>query len=164
MKTFTDNAGRSWTVEVNVAAVKRVRGLLDVDLLDAAGSKLIGRLIDDPVLLCDLVYCLCKPQADAQDVGDEDFGKAMAGDAIEAATTALLEELTDFFPSPKRRLIRTMLEKLRAIETLATELATRELESPELESRLRAEREAGTPDAGTPDAEKSGSPQPTAGG
>ena len=25
MKTFKDNAGRSWNVEVNVAAIKRVR-------------------------------------------------------------------------------------------------------------------------------------------
>ena len=29
MKTFTDNTGRVWTLAVNVAAIKRVRQLLN---------------------------------------------------------------------------------------------------------------------------------------
>ena len=32
MRTFTDNAGRTWTIQVNVTAVKRVRGLVGIDL------------------------------------------------------------------------------------------------------------------------------------
>jgi len=96
MRTFKDNAGRTWTVSITVDAIKRVRGLLDVDLLEVVGGKLIDRLITDPVLLCDIVYAVCKPEADAQSVSDEDFGRAMAGDAIEHATTALLEELVSF--------------------------------------------------------------------
>ena len=32
MKSFTDNAGRTWMVTVNVAAIKRVRALCGVDL------------------------------------------------------------------------------------------------------------------------------------
>ena len=32
MKTFTDNKGRTWTLEVTVATVKRVRALCRVDL------------------------------------------------------------------------------------------------------------------------------------
>ena len=32
MKSFTDNAGPIWTVAVNVAAIKRVRAICDVDL------------------------------------------------------------------------------------------------------------------------------------
>ena len=101
MKTFTDNAGRTWTVVVNVDAIKRVRGLLSVDLLSIVEGTLIDRLIRDPVLLCDIVYAVCKPEADARGISDEEFGRSMAGDAIEHATTALLEELVDFFPSPR---------------------------------------------------------------
>jgi len=33
MRTFSDNAGRTWTVQVNVNAIKRVRDLAKVDLL-----------------------------------------------------------------------------------------------------------------------------------
>ncbi len=103
MRTFTDNAGRTWTVAINVDAIKRVRGLLDVDLLEILDGKLIEKLYRDPVLLCDVVYAVCKPEADARSVSDEDFGRAMAGDAIEHATKALLEELVGFSPSPRDR-------------------------------------------------------------
>ncbi|MBP9024759.1 MAG: hypothetical protein KBH81_01285 [Phycisphaerae bacterium] len=103
MKTFTDNAGRTWTLAVNVDVLKRVRGLVDVNLLDILDGKLIERLYRDPVLLCDVVYAVCKPEADARSVSDEDFGRAMAGDAIEQATKALLEELVLFSPSPRDR-------------------------------------------------------------
>ena len=34
MRTFNDNAGRTWTVAINVGAIKRVKGLLDVNLHD----------------------------------------------------------------------------------------------------------------------------------
>jgi len=103
MKTFTDNAGRTWTLAINVDVLKRVRGLVDVNLLDIIDGKLIERLYRDPVLLCDVVYAVCKPEADAKSVSDEDFGRAMAGDAIEQATKALLEELVLFSPSPRDR-------------------------------------------------------------
>ncbi len=103
MKTFTDNAGRTWTLAINVEVLKRVRGLVDVNLLDIIDGKLIERLYRDPVLLCDVVYAVCKPEADARSVSDEDFGRAMAGDAIEHATKALLEELVLFSPSPRDR-------------------------------------------------------------
>ncbi|GIK26857.1 MAG: hypothetical protein BroJett006_31030 [Betaproteobacteria bacterium] len=103
MKTFTDNAGRTWTLAINVDVLKRVRGLVDVNLLDIIDGKLIERLYRDPVLLCDVVYAVCKPEADARNVSDEDFGRAMAGDAIEQATKALLEELVLFSPSPRDR-------------------------------------------------------------
>jgi len=111
MKTFTDNQGRSWRIDVNVASVKRVRDLLDVDLLELGteGAKnreeeaLIFKLIADPVLLCNVIYCLCLPQAEKAKISDEDFGRAMAGDAIDRATKALLEEIVGFFPNPRDR-------------------------------------------------------------
>ena len=137
MKTFTDNAGRTWTVTVNVDSIKRVKSLLSVNLLEAIEGKLLEKLVADPVLLCDILYCLCKPQADAQAIKDEDFGRAMAGDAIDAATTALLEELADFFPRPKRELLQKALGKLRKLESIALTAAGERLDSPELEERLR---------------------------
>ena len=103
MRTFKDNAGRDWTVAVNVAAIKRVRSLLDVNLLKVVEGKLIERLVGDPVLLVDVIFVLCKPAADAAGVSDEQFGEAMAGDAIDSATKALLEELVDFSPSQRDR-------------------------------------------------------------
>lgn len=103
MREFKDNEGRRWRVEVNVGTVKRVRQLLGVDLLSIVDGKLVESLIADPVLLCDVVYVVCKPEADAGKISDDDFGRAMAGDAIEHATKALLDDLVDFSPSPRDR-------------------------------------------------------------
>jgi len=109
MRSFKDNADRTWTITLNVFAVKKVRDLLNVDLLDLGGDQaepgngLLYRLIADPVLLVDVLYVICKDQADGANVSDEQFGRAMAGDVIDAATRAFLEELADFTPSPRDR-------------------------------------------------------------
>ena len=142
MKTFTDNAGRSWNISVTVDAIKRVRSLLDVDLMEAAAGKLIQQLADNPVLLCDVIYCIVKPQADAKEISDEDFGKAMAGDAIDQATTAFLEDLVNFFPSRKREMLQKVLVKLKNLEAIAAEVVNKRLDSPELETQMRAELES----------------------
>ena len=138
VKTFIDNAGRTWTVAINVDAIKRVKSLLSINLLDAVEGKLIEQFITDPVLLCDVLYVLCKPEADARAVSDEDFGRAMAGDAIDAGTTCLLEELVDFFPSGKRRLLAKALSKLRTYQAKAVELANKRLDDPALDRQLES--------------------------
>ena len=134
MRSFTDNAGRTWTLAINVGAIKRVRGLLEVDLLEVVEGKLIERFIRDPVLLCDVVYAVCKPEADAKGVSDEEFGKAMAGDAIEHATKALLEELVGFSPSPRDRAnLQRVLEATWTAMDRARDVVEARLTSGELD-------------------------------
>lgn len=138
MKTFIDNAARAWTVAINVDAIKRVRDLVGVNLLEVIEGKLLDRLIGDPVLLCDVIYSVCKPEADARNVTDVDFGRAMAGDAIDGATNALLEELVDFFPQGRRRVLGKALAKLKKLEAAALNAVEIRLESPELDRRMAA--------------------------
>ena len=99
MKAFTDSAGKTWSISMTIDSVKRVRDLLNVNLVEpeAGDPPLLTRLGTDEILLCDVVFCLIKPQADTLGVSDEDFGRALGGDAILAAQTALYEELVDFF-------------------------------------------------------------------
>jgi len=127
MRTFHDNAGRNWTVTLNVATLKRIRALTSIDLINIISLdehrkpnvELLERLSEDPILLVDVLYAACKPEADAQNVTDEQFGAAMAGDAIEHATNALLEELVSFFPDPKRKVLQKILDANRRFgETL----------------------------------------------
>ena len=66
MKTFTDNSGRSWSVAINVECIKRVKSLLDVNLLDAVDGKLLEQFISDPVLLCDVLLRNLQTEADDQ--------------------------------------------------------------------------------------------------
>lgn len=116
MTTFRDNAGRAWDVVVHVLAVKRVRAALGVDLyrLVDDGLKGLGELLADPVLLVDVLYVLCREAAEAAGVSDEDFGRSLAGDALERAAQAFLEALTDFFPDRRaRQALRTVTRKGR---------------------------------------------------
>jgi hypothetical protein len=137
MKSFTDNAGRSWSVEVNVAALKRVKGLTGVDLLEVLDGTLIDRLTRDPVLLCDVLYAACKPEADQHGVTDEEFGRAMAGDAIEHATGALLDEIVSFCPSPRdRAALGRVLAATRTAMDKARDLIEQRLDSGELERAI----------------------------
>ena len=136
MKTFTDNTGKTWSIAINLGAVKRVRASLDVNLLEAVEGKLIERLVSDPILLCDVIFVLCQQEAEARGITDEQFGQAMAGDAIDAATSALLEELVDFFPSGKRQVLTKALAKLKAFEAKAIELANMRLDDPGLDQQL----------------------------
>jgi hypothetical protein len=143
MKTFNDNAGRTWTVAINVDAIKRVKSLLSVNLLDAVEGKLIEQLVSDPVLLCDVLYVLCKPEADTKQVTDEEFGRAMAGDAIDTATTCLLEELVDFFPQAKRQVLAKALAKLKTFQARAIQTASKRLDDPKLDRQLQQILETG---------------------
>lgn len=136
MKPFNDNAGRTWSVAINVECIKRVKALLGVNLLDAVDGELLERLVSDPVLLCDILYAICKPEAESKDISDEEFGREMAGDAIDAGTNALLEELVDFFPSGKRQVLSKALAKLKTFENKALEAASKRLDDPELEKRM----------------------------
>ena len=152
MKSFTDNLGRTWTLVVNVAAIKRVRALCGVDLnaiveIDKENNptaELLERLSYDPVLLVDVLYAVCKPECDQKNISDEDFGAAMAGDAIEQATSALLDEVVDFFPTAKRTALRRILNATRRFETLAKKRLEDLLENGKFEEKLVSELERST--------------------
>jgi len=137
MHSFTDTTNRTWTISITVDAVKRVRDLLEEDLLDV--QQILERLMVDPVLLCDVIYVVCKPQADAEGVSDEDFARAMAGDTIARAKQALVEDLVDFFPDPKdRENLRMAIEQFNTMALRARDLVKARLESPVLSQEIEA--------------------------
>lgn len=151
MKTFKDSEGREWRVAVTVTAVKRVRDIAGVDLLGVADGKLLEDLINDPVKLVDTVYALCEPQAQERGVSDAQFGEAMAGEAIDAATEALLEGLVGFFPNPKRRALRAAMDKLAAMQNRIADAVVAKIESGALEAMLEEElRTVGASSTGSP--------------
>ncbi len=140
-KSFADTQGRTWNITVTVDTVRRVKQSLDLDLLDILGGEALERIVSDPVLLCDLLYVTCRPQAEQAGVSDEDFGRSLAGDSLDEATTAFLEALTDFFPSRKRAALKTLLAKMRAAEERLAQQVTARLESAELDRQIDAELE-----------------------
>lgn len=154
MAKFQDTAGREWTVEITVQDVKRVRALAGVDLLGVAeeDGRLLASLATDPVALCDVLYALVKPEADRLGVSDEDFGRGLAGDAIEHATGALMEALIGFFPNPRdRKIMQTALEKVRAAMDLARDRVEADLASGRVEAAVESRlAELGLPSTSSP--------------
>ena len=149
MKSFTDTTGRVWTITVNVGAIKRVRALCGVDLnaivevdeKNNVTTGLLERLSTDPVLLVDVLYAICKPECDAKGVSDEEFGCAMAGDAIEHATDALLDEVVDFFPEAKRLALKKVLTATRRFAEAAKQKLMATLNNGELDRQIESELE-----------------------
>ena len=142
-KSFTDSLGRAWTLVVNVATIKRVRALCGVDLNTIVevedgkpSAKLLEKLSSDPVLLVDVLYAVCKPECDQRNVSDEDFGAAMAGDAVEQATDALLDEVIDFFPEAKRKVFQKILGASRRFEAKSKEALATLLNDPEFDAKI----------------------------
>lgn len=120
MHTFADNLGRMWYVAVNVATIRRVRAALNIDLYQLCddGMQALGKLVADPVRLADVLYVLCQEDAREKRVSDEDFGRALGGDAIQAAAEALVEELVDFFPDERSRAaLRRVIAAGRQVRT-----------------------------------------------
>lgn len=137
MAKFTDSAGREWIVSVTVGAIKRAREYADFDLLAATEKPaLMEKLASDPCLLVNVIYAVCQRQAETAGVTDEQFGEALVGDFIEAASVALLQALTDFFPGPKRRLLQKAVEKLAELTALREHKAMQVLDDPDTILRI----------------------------
>lgn len=147
MQSFKDSKGIIWTIEVNVGAIKRVRALCGVDLLDVItvgadgkpNTDLLDRLSDDPVLLVDTLYAVCKPDADAKGMTDEDFGRSFDGDSLVAAAHALLDGIVDFFPEAKRRMFQKVLEASRRFEAATNRHLLNVMNSGELDNALESQ-------------------------
>lgn len=144
MKSFADSANRIWMLEINVGAIKRVRALCDVNIIDVItldennnpDAGLLEKLAGDPVLLVDVLYAVCQPQCEKASVTDEEFGQAMTGDIIDKATNALLEGIIDFFPAAKRLLFQKALTASRRFQEAANKKLEAFLEGDELNKKI----------------------------
>jgi len=139
MATFEDTQQRTWSVAINVSTIKRVKEMLGIDLLEFtdADKNLLLRLAADPVMLVDVLYVTCKPQADELGISDIKFGEAMAGDVIEAATRVFLEELANFTPNPRdRQRMHRALGKLNGWLEKTHDVLDRKLDDPRLDQKV----------------------------
>jgi len=116
MHAFADNKGRQWSLVIDVPAIRDVRKALGVNLCDVvAGGELARRLSTDMVLLVDVLYVLCMDQAVKANVSDQEFGRALVGDSIDAAETAMVEELISFSPRRRRAVLTPLLSALKTM-------------------------------------------------
>ena len=122
MSKFKDNEGREYVLSLNVAAVKKIKEKTGVDLINL--DSMPGQL-SDVYKLFDVLWMLIEGQ---NDVTPEEFGAAMAGDSIEAATDALLQMVVDFFPGRRREVLNTCLEKAKVLNETMLDHAAAQVE------------------------------------
>jgi hypothetical protein len=100
--------------------IKRIKGLLGINIykLLEDSAKPLAELVSDPIQLCDVLYVICKDEAEAQNVSDENFGRSLGGDSLALAADAFVEELIDFFPYARVRIaLRKITEAGKKIQT-----------------------------------------------
>jgi hypothetical protein len=120
MKTFKDKADRNWTIGINLAAAKRLRDTLNVDLLqpEIGDPPLLTRLGTDEILLGEVLCVLLADQFDAHKVSADDVMAAFDGQTLLAAQEAFYEDLVDFFRG------RGRTDRAKAVARQAEMIAT----------------------------------------
>ena len=135
---WTDAQGRAWSTAVNVNTVKRAQQLTGVNLLQVFDGDLLNRLADDPVLLVNTLYAVCKPQAEERQVSEEAFGELLVGDAIEKAAEALVRGIIDFFPKGRRPVLDRLWTKTQGMNQAALELLGTKIDSAQVDQLVAA--------------------------
>ena len=144
MKTFNDKNKKTWRIELTVGSARRIKADTGIDLVNIisiedqgkASSAELEKLIDNPFKLVDVLYSLCAPQAKEENVGPEAFAELFDAAAIEAATTAMVEEIIDFFPPTKRKAIEKIYKIAKDVEAKNEAKLMEMLNNPEVEKEL----------------------------
>lgn len=121
MRRFTDNGGKSWTIELSVGAIGRVKSLSDgrfnlwePDRLFSDGKSLQATLLLDFSTLAEVLWLLICQQAESASVTAEQFAESLGAEAILSARDAFFGEWRDFFQNLQRPDQAMSLEKTLA--------------------------------------------------
>jgi hypothetical protein len=137
--SFKDTNGREWIIKLDAPKIRDVRQECHVDLIAVDGVA-FQQLADDPVLLVDALWVLCRAQAGG--ITPTQFGEALVGDAITAATDALLAAILDFTPTRQRTILQTLSAKNARMREMGLAQVMAELNDPTLEAKLLAKQQA----------------------
>lgn len=134
MRKFVDTTGEIWLLSVDVGVIKRCVALMGqnpLDLVKEGKAGFLGLLekLGDEIWCCDLLWCLCKPNADKLGLTDEQFAGRLSGDVLAEARIALSQAFADFFPEGRQReAMLTTIQKMSQIQEKLIERAGPEIE------------------------------------
>ena len=139
MKSFNDNKGRRWDIDITIGAVKRVLDMIKINLLepDKGEVPVLQRLGTDEILLIDTIFAIISPQAKSLNVSDEEFGASIGGKAVMDAQEAFYEELADFFQSRGRTDRAEMVAVQKKTIDVATKLVTEKIKAINIEEYVK---------------------------
>jgi len=148
MKMFTDAAGRTWTITLNLGTAMKVKAKLDIDLLqpEAGDPPLLTRLGTDELLLGEVLCALLEGQFEAHKVTADDVRAAFDGQTLLAAQKAFYEEMIDFFRSRGRNdRAKAVAKQMAMIDAAVTAIETR-IDGIDIDQTIRGAMSGESPD------------------
>lgn len=143
MNCFKDRNGDQWTLDINVGSARRVKAETGFDILNAlafenGSARLDGidALSVDVELLVNVLYSLCKSQAEKKGITPDGFAELFDGESVECATDSLIREIINFSQPLKRRTLLLIYEKMTSFRAKMAKEMEKKLESDELEEEL----------------------------
>lgn len=116
MAKFTDGLGRQWVLHLTLGKVRKLREECGFVLgKEATNERLAETLFADPETLGRVLWVLIEEQANAEKITPESFADGIDCVALEGATLAMMETITDFFQRPEAaKTIKSRLPELMA--------------------------------------------------
>ena len=159
MREFRDNEGRPWMVSLTVGSAERVRGMVSIDvtddveqpdgslkrqtrrapfdLIDTANiAQTLQTLRNQYSTVGEVLYAICKKQADDKGVDRESFLDGLKGDSIESGVKAIEEELVDFFPPRLRKMVGLLAARMTELAADLTAKAEKGLQEATVEAMI----------------------------
>ena len=136
-RQFTDSQGNAWDLTINVAALKRCKTLAGIDLAAKIEGDLFDTLADDPILLCNTLAAIVRPQMELQGIDDEGFAAGLDGDVIDDAAAALIEALVYFFRNRHGGIVAKIAKKRKALDRMTAKAVDAYIDSGQIEKRLQ---------------------------
>ena len=140
-RTFTDTAGREWTMGLTVGGFMEVKAAHGVDLfaLDQGDPQLINVLYSDPVLLAKIIYTLVGDQIEGVD--ELSFCKAMGQDALFNADRVFRADLVGFFRTARRGELAETVVATSALIEIGAQTGEEELKAINLATLIEPLRD-----------------------
>ena len=97
--------------------------------------------LEDPVRSVELVWCLCRRQAEERKVSEQSFWESLDQDMLDAAGLAIMEGLANFSGAAIRPAMAKVAEKTTKLRELLARAVNQAVASGELDRVIDAEME-----------------------
>ena len=145
MTLFKDRNTKEWELDLNIGMVRRIKAVCQIDLGNVVqfgetdgGLSQLEKLADDTDKLCALLWTMCEAQARAAGFDEETFFAGFDGDTIDAATSALIDELVNFSRPAQRAILKKVVSLSRQTQAQAVAGILQAIESGDLGREMEA--------------------------
>lgn len=144
MHTFQDKNGKKWNFELTFGTARRVKAECGIDLVnvmsaeDGGKSSPLVRLAEDPFLLIDVLFSICKSQAKEAGMDDFAFADCFDGAAIDLASDALMEEIINFSQPAKRKMLTRIYSTAKTFAGEMNAKLDKLMDNPEFDAEIES--------------------------